>query len=153
MLVALDSNILLRLLKRSGPVCKEIRQAMKLLGQQGAVFCYFPQNAAEFWNVCTRPATARGGYGFTVAQTTRRLKLIEKHFQLLPDDMGVYTHWRQMVESLNILGVQVHDAKIAAAMKEHGVKTLLTINATDFKRFNHMTAVSPEEVITTFSVP
>ena len=147
MLVALDSNILLRLLKRSGPVCLEIRKSMKLLSQHEAVICYFPQNASEFWNVCTRPASSRGGYGLTVAQTAKRMKLIEKNFKLLPDSLGTYTIWRQMVESHHVIGVQVHDAKIAAAMKEHGVSRLLTLNVSDFKRFPSVLASTPAEVI------
>jgi len=120
---------------------------MKLLSQHGAVFCYFPQNAAEFWNVCTRPASSRGGYGLTVAQTAKRMKLIEKNFKLLPDSLGTYTIWRQMVESHHVIGVQVHDAKIAAAMKEHGVSRLLTLNVSDFKRFPSVLASTPAEVI------
>jgi hypothetical protein len=35
------------------------------------------QNLAEFWNVCTRPATARGGLGLSIAETDRRLSVLE----------------------------------------------------------------------------
>ena len=75
------------------------------------------------------------------------MKLIEKNFKLLPDSLGTYTIWRQMVESHHVIGVQVHDAKIAAAMKQHGVPRLLTLNASDFKRFPSVLASSPAEVI------
>jgi hypothetical protein len=54
----------------------------------------FPQNAAEFWNVCTRPATARGGLGLDPATTARQLALIENAFSLLWEPLAVYTIWR-----------------------------------------------------------
>ena len=37
-----------------------------------------PQDIAEFWNVSTRPATARGGYGRSIRDTERCVEFFER---------------------------------------------------------------------------
>lgn len=63
MLLLVDTGILLRLLDRTDPQHKDVRDAAVLLRQRGHRGVITPQNAAEFWNVCIRLATARGGLG------------------------------------------------------------------------------------------
>jgi hypothetical protein len=46
-----------------------------------------------------------------------------------------------MVVHYHIAGVQVHDARLAAAMRVHGVSHILTLNLTDFIRFADLIAV------------
>ena len=76
-----DTNILLRVSHRNDPDYELIRSALRALRASGATLCYTPQNLAEFWNVCTRPAP-QNGYGLTVAETNRRAELIERGFTL-----------------------------------------------------------------------
>jgi hypothetical protein len=78
MLVLLDSGILLRLLEPTDPQHATIRGAVRSLRARGDTLLIASQNAAEFWNVCTRPATARGGYGLSVAEADRRLRILER---------------------------------------------------------------------------
>ena len=73
-----DSNVLLRLLQRNDPHHSTIRQAVRSLLARGDELCCAPQNIVELWNVSTRPATARGGFGLTTAETDRRVRLIER---------------------------------------------------------------------------
>ena len=47
----------------------------------------------------------------------------------------MYTEWRRLVLTFNVSGVQVHDARLVAAMNEHGVTHMLTLNTTDFVRY------------------
>jgi predicted nucleic acid-binding protein len=56
---------------------------------------------------------------------------------------AIYHEWRRLVVAHSVLGVQVHDARLAAAMKVHRVTHLLTLNAPDFKRYPHITVVHP----------
>jgi predicted nucleic acid-binding protein len=60
MLVLVDSGILLRLLEPTDPQHAAIRGAARVLRSRGDSLVTAAQNAAEFWNVCTRPAAARG---------------------------------------------------------------------------------------------
>jgi hypothetical protein len=68
MLFLADTSILLRLLEPSDPQHAVVRTAFRLLRGRGHQGVTSPQNASEFWNVCTRPATARGGFGLSVAE-------------------------------------------------------------------------------------
>jgi predicted nucleic acid-binding protein len=108
--------------------------------------CALPQNIAEFWNVCTRPID-KNGLGFTPARTDAELRKIEAIVTVIPDVPAIYPVWRGMVAAHSVSGVQVHDTRIAAAMKVHGITHLLTFNGDDFKRFQGITVVAPDEVV------
>ena len=58
MLVLVDSGILLRLVERGDPQYAAIRGAVRALRSRGDTLVTAAQNAAEFWNVCTRPKRA-----------------------------------------------------------------------------------------------
>jgi predicted nucleic acid-binding protein len=141
-----DTNILLRFLLRYDPAYLAIRQAVRILKTRREQLVTTPQNITEFWNVCTRPTTARGGLGLSIEATERRVRLLERHFHVLPDSPGIYQEWRTLVLAHGVVGVQVHDARLAAAMKMHGVTHILTINVADFRRYPGITAVAPEDI-------
>ena len=63
MFYLVDTGVLLRLFNRADPSNGEIRQCLRELRATGHRFAIAVQNIAEFWNVSTRPATSRGGYG------------------------------------------------------------------------------------------
>lgn len=44
------------------------------------------------------------------------------------------------------MGIQVHDARLVAAMKVHGVARILTINVTDFSRYPGINAFAPTDI-------
>jgi predicted nucleic acid-binding protein len=146
-----DTGILLRLLERTDPQHAIVRQAIQALRKHGQELFTAPQNASEFWNVCTRPPTARGGLGLSVPETDRRLRIVERLFQVLPDQPGVYAIWRQLVRTHAVMGIQVHDARLTAVMKAHGLTKLLTFNKTDFARYSGIAAMTPAEVIAALS--
>ncbi len=139
----IDTNCILRLAEKHNPQRTLVLKNLELLWKSSEIVFYTPQILAEFWNVCTRPATARGGLGLTVEQTERKVKIIEKHFRLLPDSRKTFDEWRRLVFDYKIKGVQVHDAKIAASMISHNISHLLTFNDRDFRRFSMITAVNP----------
>jgi predicted nucleic acid-binding protein len=141
-----DSNVLLRLLQRNDPHHSTIRQAVRSLLARGDELCCAPQNIVELWNVSTRPASARGGFGLTSTETDRRVRLIERVFTVLEETRAVYAEWRRLVVSHSVMGVQVHDARIVAMMNVHGVTHLLTLNGADFTRYAGITCVAPDQV-------
>jgi predicted nucleic acid-binding protein len=148
MLVLADTGILLRLLERTDPQHAVVRGAVRLLRSQGDTLVAAPQNLAEFWNVCTRPAAARGGLGLPLLDTERRLRLLERLFQVLPDHPAAYAIWRQLVVGNAVSGVQVPDARLVAWMRAHGITHLLTLNPGDFARYQGITAVTPQGILT-----
>ncbi|MDQ3816674.1 MAG: type II toxin-antitoxin system VapC family toxin [Acidobacteriota bacterium] len=142
-----DSNVLLRLLQRNDPHHTTIRKAVRTLLARGDELCCAPQNIVELWNVSTRPAAARGGFGLTTTETDRRVRLIERVFTVLDETPAVYQEWRRLVVSYSVMGVQVHDARIVAVMNVHGLTHILTLNSADFSRYAGIISVSPDEVV------
>jgi predicted nucleic acid-binding protein len=137
-----DTNILLRISRRSDPQHMLVDAALARLAGQGTTLFYAHQNIAELWNAMTRPI-ARNGLGLTVADADLVVQAIESGMSLLPDNEAVYREWRRIVVQYGVSGVQVHDARLAAAMYVHHVDHVLTLNVADFSRFTGLTAVHP----------
>lgn len=140
-----DTNIILRLAQTNSSYHAEAKKAVEKLLKRGDTLIITLQNVSEFWNVCTRPAD-KNGLGFTISQTESELSKIEQVFDLLPDTLDVYKNWRELVVNHSVQGVQVHDAKIVAAMKTHNIQNLLTFNAKDFKRYTDINAIEPKDM-------
>ncbi|MEZ5429503.1 MAG: hypothetical protein R2747_24880 [Pyrinomonadaceae bacterium] len=85
-----DTTCFLRLADKNSPQRSFILQAIRKLRSQNQTLFYTPQILAEFWNVCTRPVSARGGFGLSVVQTERKAGIIQKYFQLLPDNPATF---------------------------------------------------------------
>jgi predicted nucleic acid-binding protein len=144
--VLLDTNILLRLLNPADSEYAVVRSAVDTLVARGDQLCIVSQNLVEFWNVCTRPAD-KNGLGLTGAEADVRAKLIESRFTLLPDTARIQTEWRRLVVACSVSGVQVHDARLVAAMLAHSVTRLLTLNDRDFARYSAISVVHPRDVV------
>ena len=140
-----DTNILLRMTRRSDPQHQVVDAALARLAGQSTTLHYTHQNVAELWNAMTRPLT-RNGFALTVAEAEREVRAIEAGMIFLPDNEAVYREWRRIVVQHGVLGVQVHDARLAAAMYVHRVSHILTLNVSDFSRFSGLTAVHPNSL-------
>jgi predicted nucleic acid-binding protein len=149
MVVLLDTGILLRYVNRTDPLHKSVRAAVRTVKTAGADLAMAWQNVAEFWNVCTRPASARGGLGLSIAETNQRLRLLERIVRVLPDSAAAYPIWRNLVVSLSVAGVQVHDARLVALMQSQGMTHILTLNSADFARFAGITVFHPTTLTST----
>ena len=136
-----DTNIFVRLANQVDPQRSITVSALKILRARNEALCFTPQILNGFWNICTRPASARGGLGLSLKQTKRKAKLIEKYFQLLPDNLT--TH---LVENYSVMGVQVYDARLAASMAVYRIPHILTFNLNDFGRFPAITAIHPKDI-------
>jgi predicted nucleic acid-binding protein len=104
-----------------------------------------PQNLIEFWNVYTRPLE-RNGLGHTAAEAEAEVNRLKAFFSLLPDTSEIYQEWERLVVVYAVRGVNVHDAKLVAAMLVHGLTHVLTFNISDFARYSEITAVHPTTV-------
>jgi predicted nucleic acid-binding protein len=142
----LDSNILIRWVQPSDADYTIVEAALSTLVKSGAVLCYTSQNLAEFWNALTRPAS-RNGFGLSPEETDRRARRFEARLRLLADSLAVHEEWRKLLVDYGVSGVQVHDTRLVAVMRVHGVGRVLTFNTKDFKRFSGIEAVHPEDVV------
>lgn len=140
-----DTNIFLRLAEKNSPERPIILNAIRKIRANNKTICYTPQILAEFWNVCTRPVSARGGFGLSIEQTERKANLIQKYFEILPDTFQTFTEWRKIVSDYKVSGVQVHDAKLVASVNIHKVEYLVTLNEKDLKRFS-VKIINPKNI-------
>jgi len=137
-----DSNVLLRWVKPDHADYGNVVSAIdSILGRNG-LLVYTSQNVAEFWNACTRPAD-RNGYGLSPQETDRKANFFEKRLRLLPDSVAVHQAWREILRKYNVSGVQVHDARLVAAMLVHRISHILTFNHRDFTRYSEIQVVDP----------
>jgi predicted nucleic acid-binding protein len=140
----IDSNVLIRWVQPEAAEFRLVDRAIHRMEETNDTPCYTSQNIGEFWNVLTRPAN-RNGYGLSPSEEDIRARTIEAKFRLLPDTLAVHLEWRRLLVAHGISGVQVHDARLVAAMRIHGVQLILTFNTRDFARFTGIEAVHPAD--------
>jgi predicted nucleic acid-binding protein len=141
----IDSNVLIRWVQTADPGFPAADAALDRLTLSNSDLCYTSQNLAEFWNALTRPVN-RNGYGLSPVEANRCAISIESRLRLLPDTPAVHNEWRRLLVDYRVSGVQVHDARLVAAMRVHGVGRILTFNTKDFARFDGIEAVHPLQV-------
>lgn len=140
-----DSNVLLRLSQPNNQHHKSARQAIINIRLSREQISIVPQNLIEFWAVATRPVQ-HNGLGLDIAKTQFEIRKFKRLFKFESDGPEVYSRWEYLVGKYRVLGKNVHDAKLVAAMLEHGISHLLTFNFKDFKRYSEITVVSPEDI-------
>jgi predicted nucleic acid-binding protein len=147
MQVLVDTGVLLRVFDRTAPQQPIIFRALRKLWSDGHELVTTAQNMAEFWNVSTRPAGARGGYELPVAMVDERAKVIERLGLVLPFTYRAYAEWRRLVVAHQVVGVSVHDARLIAVMSEFNITHILTFNGADFRRYPGLTILTPDLVL------
>lgn len=140
-----DTNVLLRSVQPSHPMYGDASNAINTLLRRGERLCIVPQNLIEFWNVYTRPAQ-RNGLGYTEKEAEAEINRLKTIFPLLLDSEAIYDRWEQLVVAYAVRGINVHDARLVAAMLVHGLSHILTFNIRDFTRYSEITAVHPTAI-------
>src|SRR4051812_1552838 len=93
----LDTGVLLRFFVRSDPVFSDVAQCLHRMRREGTAPFVAMQNLTEFWNVSTRPATARGGYGLSISVTQKRIRVIEQLTRVLYPNALSHEVWKALV--------------------------------------------------------
>jgi predicted nucleic acid-binding protein len=145
MRILVDTNLPLRIAQTNHPQHSIAQNALATLSRQGAELCILPQTYFEFWSVATRPLTANGGLGLTVAECTQELNKLDAFFTLLPDPPDLLSRWRMVVMTFQCQGKTAHDARLVAAVLAHQVNRLLTFNVSDFRRYPWLTLVDANQ--------
>jgi predicted nucleic acid-binding protein len=144
MRVFIDTNVLLRSADPADPRHDAAVKVIEELIGSGQALVITPQIAAEFWNVATRPV-ANNGLAMSTEEAREEIVRLEGFFSMLDESVEVYAEWKKLVLSLAVKGVQVHDARIVAAMNVYGVTRLVTFNPSDFKRYSGIQVVTPAQ--------
>lgn len=148
MRILVDSNIVLRLLHHASPQHQIAFDATEKIRLATHRLCLAPQNIYEVWSVATRPTTVNG-LGFSNSQIQTEVSNMKSHYDLLEETPSVFSEWEKLVALHAILGKNVHDTRLVAAMMVHGITHLLTFNKQDFQRYSNITVLTPADVIAT----
>lgn len=143
--VLIDTNLLLRSIDLNHAMNQTAVQALTRLREQGEPLYIIPQNLIEFWNVYTRPLE-RNGLGRTPEEASVEIQQLRSLFTLLPDTAAIYPEWESIVSRYGIRGVNVHDARLVAAMLTHELTHIVTFNARDFIRYAEIVVVEPAAI-------
>jgi predicted nucleic acid-binding protein len=145
-MIAVDTNVLIACIQTFDPIARgRARFAIKGLYRTGESLVCFPQNLVEFWNASTRPVGGNG-LGFSPEQAARYVDRFQIVFRLLPERPDIFAVWRKLVLQYRVSGIQVHDARIVAAMTVHQVDRILTFDLDDFRRYTGVIVIHPADV-------
>lgn len=141
-----DTSVLLRTLQLQHPQLPTVRNAIKFLTARGRDLHIVPQNLVELWVVATRP-TEYNGLGMTPAAAAIELARLKSIFLLLPETPAIYPVWESLVTQHHVSGKPAHDARLVAAMRVHGLTSVLTFDRSGFARFPGVEVVSPFDLV------
>jgi predicted nucleic acid-binding protein len=141
-----DTNVLLRSAEPGHPMSAAASAAIDRLQNSGERACVVAQNLIEFRAVCTRPANVNG-LEMTEAQADAEIAGLKRLFHVFTDEPRIFPEWERLVQAAGAAGKQNYDARIAAAMRVHGIAKILTFNRADFTRYPEIAVVTPQEVV------
>jgi len=134
MKILLDTNVLVRLANESDSRHLLAGRAIIESRRRGEVPCVTPQVLIEFRSVATRPKQ-QNGLGLRPDQAEGIAALFESMFVMLPDNEKIFTAWNLLVSDLEVIGKQVHDARLVALCQVHEVSMLMSFNRAHFSRY------------------
>ncbi len=142
----IDTSTLLRTLQPRHAQHEAATRALELLPKQGRELHIVPQNLIELWVVATRPVE-QNGLGLSLAAAAMELRRLKSMLPLLPETPALYQAWESLVIQHQVSGKPAHDARLVAAMRVHGLTTILTFDKTGFSRYPGIEVLHPVDVI------
>jgi predicted nucleic acid-binding protein len=115
----------------------EHRDALTILNEWaagGTTLCTSGQILREYLAVATRPAQ-NNGLGLKPADAAVNVQAIQERTAFLAEDARVADRLQALLADVECSCKQVHDANVIATMLAHGVGAAVTMNVTDFARF------------------
>ena len=142
----IDTSILVRTIHAGNQYQALAVDAVGRLSRRRETLCVVPQNLIEFWAASTRPPSANG-LGLSIDDAAAELTRIRVLFILMLENETIFQNWQKLVTIYKVSGKTTHDARLVAAMQTHGIKSLLTFNTDDFKRYSDIiTVASPHDI-------
>ena len=141
----LDTSILLRTLQVRHPQYETVARALERLPTRGRDLHIVPQNLVELWVVATRPVE-QNGLGLVPMAAAMEVARIRSMFLLLPDTPAIYPAWERLVIQYQVSGKSAHDARLVAALRVHGLTSILTFDKSGFTRYAGIEVVNPADI-------
>jgi predicted nucleic acid-binding protein len=105
-----------------------------------------PQVLAEYWAVATRPANQRGGLGLSIEAVQQDIRHFMELHRLAREPSNLLKVWLDLLWEYKVTGRSVWDARLAAVLRANNIEHILTFNTVDFRRFDFLRVVHPEEL-------
>ncbi len=141
-MIAVDTNILVYAHREDSPWHERAWTLLAGLAQGDGPWAIPWPSVHEFLAVVTHPRIYRPPTPLSLA-----LDQVDAWFEapgllMLGESPGFWTILRGMLEEGRVVGGQVHDARIAALCRHHGVKELWSADR-DFSRFGGVSVRNP----------
>jgi len=147
--ILLDTNVVLRAFDPDYPEHAHVKVALTSLTMDDYLLCFVPQVAYETRHVLTREKK-HNGFGLSASEAAQWLTRFENLFQLrFPDAHIEYQIFCELAVELEPMGENVHDLRLVAAAQALGVRKLLTLDSSDFKKADaagHVDVLTPAAV-------
>lgn len=141
-MIAVDTNILVYA-HRKDSAFHEIAKPALLALTEGDMTWAIPWPCAhEFFSVVTNPRIYVLPTPPTIALDQVDAWLASPRLVLLAESEKHWPELRSLVVAGRIVGPKIHDARIAALCRQHGVRELWSADR-DFSRFPDLTVVNP----------
>lgn len=123
----LDTNVLVYLSSSSSPLHLAARDAVRQLAEDAAGLALTGQNLLEFYTVATR-STADRGLGMSPAEAREQARRFASRLCVLDDRSVDWLGVLDLAVDENVRGRRVHDARLVAVMREHGLTEILSFD-------------------------
>jgi predicted nucleic acid-binding protein len=131
----LDTGILLRLIDKKDALHAVVENAVDTLVVRQEELLITTQNMTELRNVATRPI-ANSGLALSPSAIAKLYEdTIEPACAIAVETKFLPIVLRRLLSQYNVVGKQVHDARLVAMMLVWQVENLLTLNDRDFRRY------------------
>jgi predicted nucleic acid-binding protein len=147
--------VLLRLVNRHDTDHDVVRNAVRSLVASNQQLLIATQNVAEFLNVATRPTANNGLAMKSTDATDLFLREIQSIASVLLEGDATHGEFLRLVTQFDVIGKQVHDARLVAVMLTWQVENLLTLNDRHFRRFEPegIVIVTPADLVSGSASP
>lgn len=141
-MIALDTNILVYAHREDSPFHDRAYECLAALAEGRAAWAIPWPCLYEFLAIVTHPRIYAPPTPLPLGLEQVDAWLESPTLVLLAEADQHWLALRGMLEAGRIIGPQVHDARIAALCRHHGVRELWTVDR-DFGRFPELAAVNP----------
>ncbi len=145
-LIFFDTNILLSATDSSRESHKNAAALLKNILKAGYNPVVSGQVIREYLIVATRPADANG-FGMSPGDAVHNIKQFEKKMIVYDEKRAASEILQHLIIKHSICGKRIHAANIAAVMKTHGIRYIVTDNWEDFSSFEEINILTSSEAV------
>lgn len=141
-MIAVDTNVLVYAHREDSPFHEHARDCLDSLANGRAAWAIPWPCLHEFLSIVTHPRVYDPATPLALALDQIDAWLEAPSLVLLAETESHWPELRTLVESARVAGPQIHDARIAALCRQHGVRELWSADR-DFGRFPGLRVSNP----------